>query len=355
MRSVPIFKFLPELESQWISLIDKATPVYQLKKFSSDFNHSKLYVKREDLTSELYGGNKVRNLEFLLGQAKYRGADNILSLAPLGSNFVAALAAQAQKVEIPVKCYHFEPHLSEQMIKHAYYSKAVGAQLKTYRGGYLPSLFQSTLHFSSDVLFNHQNSFVMPTGGSSLSGAMGHVNAFLEMLEQVEQDEIPCPDYLVVGAGTCGTIAGLLAAKILTNHPVNIVGVRCVDKIICNKWNISRLCNQVLTSLGSDRRIKFSEINLVDNGAVKYGQADGDAVNLMKSISHSEGISLDTTYTTKVVSYLTKLMSRADLKNANFLYWHTFSNVAMSGVLKDIRLLNSPTSTDSMQLSVLLK
>jgi 1-aminocyclopropane-1-carboxylate deaminase/D-cysteine desulfhydrase-like pyridoxal-dependent ACC family enzyme len=321
---------MPQLEQQWISLIDNITPTYQLNNFPTLFNHSRLFIKREDLTSDLYGGNKVRNLEFLLGQAKHSKATKILTLAPLGSNFIAALAAQAKKVNLPVSTYHFTPHLSEQMIKHAQYSKAVGAQLKTYNGGYIPSLIQATLHFANDCFLNYQDSFIMPTGGSNTLGAMGHVNSFLEMIEQVKNKEIPNPDYLIVGVGTCGTIAGLLAAKILTNHPVNIIGVRCVDRVICNKWNIARLCNQILAMLNSDRRLKLSEINLVDNGHIKYGEAEADANELMKSIFQTEGISLDTTYTTKVVSALSRLLQRPDLKDSNLLYWHTFSDAAMN-------------------------
>lgn len=74
---------MPELAQQWISLIDNVTPAYQLNHFPNLFNHSRLYIKREDLTSELYGGNKVRNLEFLLGQAKHNKAKNILALSQL--------------------------------------------------------------------------------------------------------------------------------------------------------------------------------------------------------------------------------------------------------------------------------
>ncbi len=329
MRSIPIFKIAPRLQNSWISLIEQTTPVYRLSKFSQAFNHSQLYVKREDLTSDLYGGNKVRNLEFILGKALSLNAEGVVAIAPVGSNYIAALAAQSKKVNLPVQVYHFQPHLSEQMIKHAYYSLKMGADLKLYPGGYARSLMQASLQYAFNNITNKQNLFYSPVGGSNLDGALGHVNSFLEMLEQVNRGEIPSPDVLVVGVGTCGTMAGLLAAKYLMNHPVKIVGIRCVDKIYCNKSRIARLANQLLNNLGVSFKIKLKDIHLVSHGEVRYGESSLQTKDLADLMKSQEGIILDTTYTTKVISSLVELLKCSDFKSKNILYWHTFSDVAV--------------------------
>lgn len=101
MRDIPLFKYFPERQTEWISLIQEETPVHSLSKIASYFSHKNLYVKREDLTDSLYGGNKVRNLEFLLGEVQAKQYKKVMALAPLGSNFIAALSAQASKLNIP--------------------------------------------------------------------------------------------------------------------------------------------------------------------------------------------------------------------------------------------------------------
>ncbi|MEY4617610.1 MAG: hypothetical protein RJB66_2570 [Pseudomonadota bacterium] len=337
MRSVPLFSLRPDLEKNWVPLIREVTPAYPLSGFSKLIGANQISVKREDLTDALYGGNKVRNLEFLLGDALAKKAKRVVGLAPLGSNFIAALSAQSSKIQMPVSVYHFVPTCTQQMRKHAEFSARVGANLKTYKGGYIPSLLQASAQFSFEILSQGTRSYRMPTGGSSYLGALGHFNAFLELQEQIAKGEIPGPDFLIVGAGTCGTMAGLLAAQVLTQSKIQIIGVRCVDRVICNRWSIARLANQVLEFMGSQERIEPLGIDLRDRGMVAYGSPDSDANHVLEAMMTSEGLLLDTTYTTKVVSYLSHLVQQPDYKEKKFLYWHTFSPAAMQNQLPELR------------------
>jgi 1-aminocyclopropane-1-carboxylate deaminase/D-cysteine desulfhydrase-like pyridoxal-dependent ACC family enzyme len=137
------------------------------------------------------------------------------------------------------------------------------------------------------------------------------------------------PDVLFVGAGTCGTMAGLLAAKKLSGSTVRIVGIRCVDKIICNRFRIAKLANQILKHLNVMAPIHFSDVDLRDRGIVNYGVPSQDSLLLTETVSQIEGLMLDTTYTTKVVSYMAELIKQNEFIGATVLYWHTFSPAAM--------------------------
>lgn len=329
-RSIPLFNYLPELQDRWVPLIGEVTPVYQLRGLEQALGCGRLFVKREDMTDSRYGGNKVRNLEFLLGDALARKTDQILGLAPLGSNFIAALSAQSARVGLPVRVHHFMPTITEQMQRHAEFSQRFGADLRIPEGGYLASLYKSSSQFVLDYWWpSNQQVYRMPTGGSSALGAMGHLNAFLELLEQIQRREIPSPEVLVVGAGTCGNMAGLLAGKLLTNSPIEIIGIRCVDQVICNRYRIAFIANQVLKSLGVAASVSPWQIDLRDEGAVAYGSPTSDAHSIKALMQDAEGLLLDTTYTTKVVSALVKLVERGSLKDRKVLYWHTFSSAAM--------------------------
>src|SRR4051812_30463259 len=44
------------------------------------------WIKRDEGTSKLYGGGKVRKLEWLLGSAEYRHADAVVSVGAIGSH-----------------------------------------------------------------------------------------------------------------------------------------------------------------------------------------------------------------------------------------------------------------------------
>ena len=102
-------------------------------------------------------------------------------------------------------------------------------------------------------------------GGSSVTGALGHLNAALELVEQVRAGEIPKPDAIVVGAGTCGTMAGLTAGFRLADFDVRLIGVRCVDRIVCHSRAIARLANGVLARVRVPARVRPNDISLVDS------------------------------------------------------------------------------------------
>lgn len=331
MRKIPLFNLDPEKRKVWIPLIEENTPVYKLDYLSKELGHPDLYVKREDMTcTSAYGGNKVRNLEFLLGDAINKNATTIITMAPLGSNFVAALSAQAERVCLKTKIYHFVPHENKQIEGHARYSSLrKGVTLKIHKGCYPLSLLGAGISYSKQLLSFDKNTYRMPTGGSSYLGALGHLNSFLEMIEQVKNKEIPMPDSIIVGAGTCGTMAGLLAGKIISGANIEIIGVRCVDKIICNRFNINHLVTQILSQFNKKNTLKNKEINIVENNFQAYGKELVGSDKIIDVMKKKENIDLDTTYTTKVVSYVTRFIDEKENKSKKILYWHTYSPVAM--------------------------
>lgn len=328
MSQPALFRFFPQLATSipWVQLAER-TPVGRLAVAGKRWGHDRLFIKREDRTATLYGGNKVRNLEFILGEALARGASRIVTVAPLGSNFVAALAAQASRVGLDVEVEHFVPVRSHQIDTHANFSAAAGASLSLHAGrrGAVGAASVAALKLATSA-----DAFWCAPGGSSVTGALGHLNAALELAEQVRAGEIPQPDAIVVGAGTCGTMAGLTAGFRLAGLDVRLIGVRCVDRVVCHRRAIARLANGVLARIGASGRVHASDITLVDSPFDHgYGVPLGRAEELMASFEADERIRLDTTYTSKVVAKLGELLDSGIFTGKNVLYWHTFSPAAM--------------------------
>ena len=61
-----------------------------------------LWIKRDDCTGLAFGGNKVRQLEFHLGEAQARGADTVLVTGAVQSNLVRLAAAGARRLGMDV-------------------------------------------------------------------------------------------------------------------------------------------------------------------------------------------------------------------------------------------------------------
>ena len=86
----PIERFLRETDR--MPLMPMPTPLHPMHYQPSGKDVS-LLIKRDDMTGVGPGGNKIRSLEFLLGEARSKGASKILAAGPEQSNLCALTAA----------------------------------------------------------------------------------------------------------------------------------------------------------------------------------------------------------------------------------------------------------------------
>src|SRR5436190_320309 len=100
--ALPLFEYLPELENKipYIQLANLPTPIEKCGEIENILNHHNIYIKRDDLTGfkNLYGGNKVRKLEFLLGDALQHHAKKIITYGCVGTNHGLATACYSNKL-----------------------------------------------------------------------------------------------------------------------------------------------------------------------------------------------------------------------------------------------------------------
>jgi len=61
------------IDFPWIPFAQLPTPLYKLENLSREIGKN-IYIKRDDMTGVALGGNKVRKLEFLLADARSKGA-----------------------------------------------------------------------------------------------------------------------------------------------------------------------------------------------------------------------------------------------------------------------------------------
>jgi len=77
-----------------VALARLPTPLVRLPRLSAEVGRE-LWCKRDDLTGAALSGNKVRKLEFLLGEAETRGCDTLITCGAVTSNHCRATAAAA--------------------------------------------------------------------------------------------------------------------------------------------------------------------------------------------------------------------------------------------------------------------
>ena len=84
-------------------LVDGPSPLHRLTRLESALGgRVRIWIKREDLLPLAFGGNKLRNLEFLVGAALADGADTLVTVGRRWSNHARLTAAAGAKAGLEV-------------------------------------------------------------------------------------------------------------------------------------------------------------------------------------------------------------------------------------------------------------
>jgi D-cysteine desulfhydrase len=196
-------------------------------------------------------------------------------------------------------------------------------------------------HFKDSLLREGTFPSVFPPGGSSPLGALGYVNAALELAEQVAAGVCPEPDVIYVASGTMGTCVGLSVGLSLTPLKSKVVGVAVTRppytsaaKAVALHGSITRL----LESLTPALREKFAPLEecfelregFVGPDYALYTEAGMEAVGLARA---EAGLKLEGTYTGKALAAALSDGRAGRLSGKRVMFWNTYSGVDFSGLI----------------------
>jgi len=196
-------------------------------------------------TGKIYGGNKVRKLEFLLGEAINKNSKEVITFGGAGSNHATATAVYANKVGLQSISMLLPQMNAEYVRKNLLLSYSYGAELHYYRNNFMLSTgkkYQCIKHW----LRKGKKPYLIPMGGSSPVGIIGFINAAFELKQQIDQNKIPEPDRIYVALGSVGTVTGLLIGIKVLNIQSTLVPVRVVPSETANFETIKNLFTETV-------------------------------------------------------------------------------------------------------------
>ena len=294
-----------------------------------------LWIKRDDLTGTVYGGNKVRKLEFLLADAQAKGHEQVWTVGAIGSNHALATCLYARQVGLEPAVLHYPQPVTEHVLHNL---KAISTADPdfTLASNFASVSYEMAKRKVKEWLATGDNPYYIPAGGSSPHGVLGYVNAALELADQIDAGECPEPDYIFVAAGTCGTLSGLILGAKMAGLDTRVVGIRVVDKVITNVPNTRRLANgaaSLLEDCGvSDvPRVTGDDVLLLsDYFGEGYGESTVDGLEAIHMLEELEELYLEPTYTGKAFAGLLGERENLELHSKDVMYWHTLSSADLS-------------------------
>ena len=193
-----------------IPLAELPTAVEPLERLSQRAG-AEIWIKRDDRTSPRYGGNKVRKLEYVLGEVRKGEADTIVTAGAAGSHHVVACGLfggeQGLKVHAVMTPQRFTSHVEENLRA----SLALGVEVHPAPSA--PRALATLARVTASLRLRGRRPFVVPPGGSDLAGIVGYVEAGIELARQLEAGVCPEPDAIFVALGSGGDGEGRRRAR----------------------------------------------------------------------------------------------------------------------------------------------
>ena len=310
------------------------TPLEPMANLQEALGGARLLVKRDDCTGLAFGGNKVRQLEFYLGEAKAEGADTILITGAVQSNFVRLAAAGARKLgmDIDIQLEARVPKSDPSYLNsgNVLLDKLLGARLHHYPDGEDEAGADRRLHEIADERrAEGRKPYVIPLApGHKPLGALGYVVAARETLKQLEERGINV-DRFVVPSGSGNTHAGFLFGLRALDCQVPVTGICVRRNAQLQAPRIAARCQEITELLGVENPVSDDDVVLDDRFlAPGYGQLNSATVEAMTLAAHKEAILLDPVYSGKTMAGLVDL-ARNSSPDETLLFLHTGGTPAL--------------------------
>ena len=310
-----------------IPLAQYPTPLEFLPRLSQELGRP-IYIKRDDQFGPGLGGNKTRKLEYLLADAQQKKMRKVVTFGGLQSNHARITAAATRKCGMEPHLFYFEKRPRE-LVGNLLLNDLSGAVMH-----FIPFVGSSSASMTLETtsLFVHLIAWLMvgqhyfiPVGGHTWLGCLGYVRAALE-IDQQARDLGIANAWLIMAAGTGGTLAGLLTGFTLIDSFLRPVGID-IGKLWKGFPNsIASLCSTISVHLDQPRHFKPQQIPLIESTYVGEGYAKPttQCLQAIKQLARLEGILLDPVYTGKAFAGLLDLAAKGNLgRDESIIFLHT--------------------------------
>ncbi len=310
------------------------TPLEPMDNLSRLLGGPRLWIKRDDCTGLSTGGNKTRKLEFLMADAQEQNADTIITQGATQSNHARQTVAAACK--LGMDCHILlEDRTGSEAPDYNYNGNVLldqlhGATVSKRPGG--ADMAAEMEKLAEQLKSEGKKPYIIPGGGSNEIGALGYVNAALELLTQANDMGLQI-DHLVHATGSAGTQAGLVTGLEACNAGIPVLGVGVRAPKDKQEANVFALAQKTEAKLGLSDVVKRDKVvancDYVGDG---YGIPTDSMVEAVTLLARHEGILLDPVYSGKGMAGLIDLIRQGHFKEGeDVVFLHTGGSVALFG------------------------
>jgi len=312
-----------------VTLVQLPTPLQEAPRLSAALGGPRILFKRDEMIGLfLVGGNKIRELEFVMPDVKQKGADVIIMAGTAQSNYGVQLAAVAGKLGLEVILL-LDKGAAPEPQGNLLLASLYGARVEIFEAGFgrdpmvePPLKNKRVEELVAEVRSQGRNPYVLNV--NMPLAKMGYVNEIREICDQL-QEQGTAPQYLVVANGAGYTMGGLLVGAKHFKAPFEVIGVSILNKQEVAPGITADSANGIAKILETDLTFNPGELTIYyDYIGEGYGIPTKECIEAIKLVARTEGILLDTVYTGKVMAGLIDLIGKGKFTSKDtVIFLHT--------------------------------
>ncbi|ABR64282.1 pyridoxal-phosphate dependent enzyme [Sinorhizobium medicae] len=309
-------------------LMKGPTPIQRLARLEEVLGERSrgvsIWAKRDDLMELGGGGNKLRKLEFLLGQAKAEGCDTLVVTGGVQSNFARLAAAACARSGLACEL------VLAQMVPRT-------TEIYQDNGNVLlDRLFGASVHILDpdedagayarrrvdEIAETRRRALLAPLGGSTTIGCLGYVDCAFELARQSAETGVAF-EQIIIPNGSGGMHAGLAAGVVVAgSHPSRIAAYTVLSPADKCLLATADKVNAVLERLASDARVTADDLRISSAQLGEgYGMPTSGMIDAVELLARSEGLLVDPVYGGKALAgLLSDVESGAIAPQSNVLF-----------------------------------
>ena len=297
------------------------SPLLPMARYGEHLGCQSFYIKRDDLNPLGMGGNKLRNLEFLLGEALVQQSDIILVAVGLHSNQCRLTAAACAKLGLECMIIHNDerPQLYQgnMLLNHLMGVNSVflGRVSEEERGKYVREL-------AARLYSEGRKPYIVE---QCPLGSLGYAAAAEELLNQSRQEGIEIEHVGIVGA-MGGTAAGFVFGTALLGKPFHAYIISVEYKAHHLRSTMAELWQGMTELTGLRPELRLEDVCTIYDEYLGLGYAvpTEESIKTARDLARLEGVFVENVYNAKTLHGLTELIRQGTIpSNQGVCFIHT--------------------------------
>ena len=307
------------------------TPITDAQHLSSVLGGPRILIKRDDLTGLALGGNKCRQLEFIMGYAKEQGCDAFVTTASSQSNLCLQAATAARKLGMK-PCFVLLKGIHNETQGNLLLHNILDSEVEILEFADMTQLDGRFMVEKLEAVVDRLRSkgykpFVMKHNLPEISAIIGHVgwaNAADELIQQLKDNNVEA-NHVILAHGVGGTQGALALGLKYLEANYKVIGIAMLYKEKDAVASTIKLANAVSEYLGLDTLLEQDDVEVNDEYIGEgYGIPTKESIDAIKLVAQTEGIFLDPIYTGKAMAGFIDLIRKGRFTSKDtIIFIHT--------------------------------